>query len=44
MIVIFVNHGEVIEVLEETREPEPKRLRVGIDYTVEYLPKKKEEK
>lgn len=41
MLTIFVNHGEVIEVLEETKEPQPKRLREGVDYTVEYLPEEK---
>jgi hypothetical protein len=37
MIQIFVLRGEVIEVLEETDQPEPKRLQPGIDYEVEYI-------
>jgi hypothetical protein len=41
MLTIFVNHGEVVEVLEETTEPKPKRLREGVDYTVEYIPEEK---
>ena len=38
MLQIFVQYGEVIEVLEETDQPEPKRLKAGVDYEVEYIP------
>jgi len=37
MLQIFVQYGEVIEVLEETDQPEPKRLKAGVDYEVEYI-------
>lgn len=37
MLQIFVSHGEVIEVLEETNQPQPKRLQERIDYEVEYI-------
>ncbi len=41
MLYILVNHGEVIEVLDQSKEPEPEELKEGIDYTVEYLPEEK---
>lgn len=40
MIQIFVNHGEVVEVLIENNEPEPKRLKEDVDYKVEYIEEK----
>lgn len=39
MIEIFIDHGEVIDVLEQTDEPEPKHLKEGVDFEVEYLDK-----
>ncbi len=44
MIHIFVNHGEVIQVLEYTEEPQEKSLEEGVGYTVEYIPEPKQEK
>ncbi len=41
MLYICVNRGEVIAVLDESQEPEPKELKEGVDYTVEYLPEEK---
>lgn len=38
MLYILVNHGVVIGVLDQSKEPEPQELKEGIDYTVEYLP------
>ncbi len=44
MIHIFVNHGEVIQVLEDTGEPQEKCLEEGVDYTVEYIPETEQER
>ncbi len=41
MLYIFVNHGEVIAVLDDEGEPHEKLLKEEKDYTVEYLPEKK---
>ena len=40
MLYIFVNHGEVIAVLDDKGKSHEKLLKEEKDYTVEYLPEK----
>ena len=38
MLYIVVDHGEVSQVIDESQKPQPKLLKEGTDYTVEYMP------
>ncbi len=42
MLYIAIYRGVVKQVIDETHEPEPKLLREGKDYTVEYLEERTE--
>jgi hypothetical protein len=41
MLYIVVNHGEVVQVIDESQKPQPKLLSEGTDYIVEYVPENK---
>ena len=43
MLYILVNHGKVIGVLDQSKEPEPEELKEGTDYTVDYLPEQEKQ-
>jgi len=42
MLYIAVHRGVVKQVIDETHKPEPRLLREGKDYTVEYLEQRTE--